>query len=149
MFHARSLAVCAGLLAAVATVMTPRPAAADLRLCNRTGVDVGVAIGYNSRAGWMSEGWWNLKADACETLISGALDSRYYYIYAASNDQAMEWTGEAQLCTSRKEFAIKGTEDCLVRGYDRHGFFEVDTGEQQSWTVQLIRQNTRLDAGGQ
>ena len=30
-----------------------------------------------------------------------------------------------------------GTEDCLARGFDRTGFFEVDTGEQPSWTVQL------------
>ena len=27
--------------------------------------------------------------------------------------------------------------DCLARGYDRTGFFEVDTGEQRAWTVQL------------
>jgi uncharacterized membrane protein len=25
----------------------------------------------------------------------------------------------------------------VARGYDRTGFFEVDTGEQKSWTVQL------------
>ena len=36
-----------------------------------------------------------------------------------------------------KEFTIKGIEDCLARGYDRTGFFEVDTSEQRSWTVQL------------
>ena len=41
------------------------------------------------------------------------------------------------MCTREKEFTIRGTEDCLARGYDRTGFFEVDTGEQRSWTVQL------------
>ena len=41
------------------------------------------------------------------------------------------------MCTRDKEFTIRGTEDCLARGYDRTGFFEVDTGEQRSWTVQL------------
>jgi hypothetical protein len=41
------------------------------------------------------------------------------------------------MCTREKEFTIRGTEDCLARGYDRTGFFEVDTGEQPSWTVQL------------
>jgi uncharacterized membrane protein len=25
----------------------------------------------------------------------------------------------------------------VTRGYERSGFFEVDTGEQKSWTVQL------------
>ena len=41
------------------------------------------------------------------------------------------------MCTRDKEFTIRGTEDCLARGFDRTGFFEVDTGEQPSWTVQL------------
>jgi hypothetical protein len=41
------------------------------------------------------------------------------------------------MCTRDKEFTVRGTEDCLARGYDRTGFFEVDTGEQQTWTVQL------------
>ena len=35
------------------------------------------------------------------------------------------------------EFTIRGIEDCLARGYERAGYFEVDTGEQKSWTIQL------------
>jgi hypothetical protein len=41
------------------------------------------------------------------------------------------------MCTRDKEFTIKGTDDCLARGFERTGFFEVDTGDQPSWTVQL------------
>jgi hypothetical protein len=41
------------------------------------------------------------------------------------------------MCSREKEFTIRGTDNCLARGYDRTGFFEVDTGEQRSWTVQL------------
>src|SRR5580692_5184105 len=40
-----------------------------------------------------------------------------------------------------KQFTNKGTEDCLARGFDRTGFFEVDTGEQRAWTVQLTESN--------
>ena len=50
------------------------------------------------------------------------------------------------MCTRDKEFTIKGIEDCLARGYDRSGFFEIDTGEQRSWTVQLTVQNGRASA---
>lgn len=50
---------------------------------------------------------------------------------------AEKWSGQAFMCTRDKEFTIRGTDDCLARGYDRTGFFEVDTGEQQTWTVQL------------
>ena len=41
------------------------------------------------------------------------------------------------MCTRDKEFTIRGIGDCLARGYDRTGFFEVDTGRQRAWTVQL------------
>ena len=45
------------------------------------------------------------------------------------------------MCSRDKEFTIRGTDDCLARGYDRTGFFEVDTGEQRAWTVQLTDAN--------
>ena len=74
--------------------------------------------------------------------------ARYYYIYAIDYDRGGEWSGKAFMCTRDKEFTIRGTEDCLARGYDRTGFFEVDTGEQRSWTVQLTetRPNSRAAA---
>jgi uncharacterized membrane protein len=113
------------------------PAAADFRLCNNTGSRVGIAIGYKDGEGWTTEGWWNLTARKCDTLLRGALVARYYYIYAIDYDRGGEWSGQAFMCTRDKEFTIRGTDDCLARGYDRTGFFEVDTGEQRSWTVQL------------
>jgi hypothetical protein len=45
------------------------------------------------------------------------------------------------MCSRDKEFTIKGTNNCLARGFDRTGFFEVDTGEQRAWTVQLTDAN--------
>ena len=113
------------------------PARADFRLCNNTGGRVGVAIGYKDSEGWATEGWWNLPARSCETLLRGTLVARYYYIYAVDYDRGGEWSGKAFMCTRDKEFTIRGTDDCLARGSDRTGFFEVDTGEQQTWTVQL------------
>lgn len=113
------------------------PAAADFRLCNNTGGRVGVAIGYKDNDGWVTEGWWNLSARTCETLMRGTLVARYYYVYAIDYDRGGEWSGQAFMCTRDKEFTIRGTQDCLARGFDRTGFFEVDTGEQGGWTVQL------------
>jgi uncharacterized membrane protein len=113
------------------------PAAADFRLCNNTASKVGVAIGYKDREAWMTEGWWNIAARSCETLLRGTLVARYYYIYAVDYDRGGEWSGQAFMCTRDKEFTIRGAADCLARGFDRTGFFEVDTGEQQTWTVQL------------
>jgi uncharacterized membrane protein len=117
------------------------PAAADFRLCNNTSSRVGIALGYKDAEGWVTEGWWNVSSHACETLLRGTLVARYYYIYAIDYDRGGEWSGQAFMCSRDKEFTIKGTDDCLARGFDRTGYFEVDTGEQRTWTVQLTESN--------
>jgi uncharacterized membrane protein len=122
---------------AFAPGLAPSSALADFHICNNTGSRVGVSIGYKDADGWSTEGWWNLSARSCETLLKGTLVARYYYIYAIDYDRGGEWSGQAYMCTRDKEFTIRGTQDCLARGFDRTGFFEVDTGEQRSWTVQL------------
>src|SRR5437763_7319093 len=132
-------------------VLFAAPAAADFRLCNNTGSRVGIAIGYKDSEGWTTEGWWNLSARSCETLVKGQLVARFYYVYAVDYDSGGEWSGKAFMCTRDKEFTIRGIEDCLARGYDRTGFFEVDTTEQRSWTVQLTEttdQPTQAAPGG-
>ncbi|MFY9954542.1 DUF1036 domain-containing protein [Bradyrhizobium sp.] len=116
-------------------------AAADFRLCNNTSSRVGIALGYKDAEGWTTEGWWNVSSRSCETLLKGTLVARYYYIYALDYDRGGEWSGQAFMCSRDKEFTIKGTENCLARGFDRTGFFEVDTGEQRAWTVQLTESN--------
>ena len=98
---------------------------------------VGVAVGYKDADGWTTEGWWNLPSRSCETVLKGNLVARFYYVYAIDYDHGGEWMGQAYMCTRDKEFTIRGIGDCLARGYDRTGFFEVDTGEQRAWTVQL------------
>jgi uncharacterized membrane protein len=134
----------AGLLSALALAVMclwAGPAAADFRLCNNTSSRVGIALGYKDAEGWTTEGWWNVSSRACETLLRGTLVARFYYIYALDYDRGGEWSGQAFMCSRDKEFTIKGTENCLARGFDRTGFFEVDTGEQRAWTVQLTDSN--------
>jgi uncharacterized membrane protein len=132
------------LLAAALAV--PTAAYADFRLCNRTGSRVGVSVGYKDAEGWTTEGWWNVAANNCETLMRGPLVARFYYIYAIDYDQGGEWAGKAYMCTRDKEFTIRGIDDCLARGFNRTGFFEVDTIEQKNWTVQLTEQGQTTPA---
>lgn len=130
--HLLRLSMLAAGLAGLAS-----PAHADLRMCNTTGSRIGVSIGYRDAQGWVTEGWWNLAPRGCETLLRGTLAARFYYVHAVDYDKGGEWTGKSVMCTRNKEFTIRGIEDCLARGYDRAGYFEVDTGEQKSWTIQL------------
>jgi uncharacterized membrane protein len=132
--------VCRHVLLAVGLSwlgLTASPALADFRVCNNTGSRVGVALGLRDQDGWATEGWWNLPARSCETLLRGPLVSRFYYVHAVDYDHGGEWSGRAFMCTRDKEFTIRGIENCLARGYDRTGFFEVDTSSQKSWTLQL------------
>jgi uncharacterized membrane protein len=125
-----------GLALAVLAVSST-VALAELRICNKTPSRIGIAVGYKEADGWMTEGWWNLAANTCETLLQGPLVSRYYYLYSIDYDRGGEWSGRAYMCTQEKTFTIKGVEDCIKRGFERTGFFEIDTGDQRSWTVQL------------
>ncbi|MCE1237443.1 MAG: DUF1036 domain-containing protein [Hyphomicrobiales bacterium] len=110
---------------------------ADLRVCNKTGSRVGIAVGYKDEEAWKTEGWWNIAGNSCETLLAGPLVSRFYYLYAVDYDHGGEWSGRSFMCTQEKTFTVKGIDDCLKRGFERTGFFEIDTGEQRTWTVQL------------
>lgn len=131
------VAAAFGALWVMAFCLGASPARADLRLCNKTPNRVGVSIGYKDKKIWTTEGWWNVAVNSCETLVSGTLVSRFYYVYAVDYDHGGEWSGKYVMCTKDKMFTIEGTEDCVARGYNRSGFFEVDTGEQTNWTIQL------------
>jgi uncharacterized membrane protein len=117
------------------------PALADLRICNTTASRIGVAVGYRDPQGWVTEGWFNLKPNACEAVLKGDLNFKYYYLHAVDYDRGGEWGGRSFMCTREREFTVRGFENCLARGFDRTGFLEIDTGEQKHWTVQLTDAN--------
>lgn len=126
-----------GAATTASVLLAAQPARADFRMCNLTASRVSVALAYTDGQGWVSEGWWNLKPQDCDTLVRGALAAQFYYVYAM-DERGGEWKGKAFMCTSDREFKIEGRQDCFVRGYERTGFFEVDTGKDaKNWTVQL------------
>lgn len=113
------------------------PAKADLRVCNETGNLVSVALGYRAERGWMSEGWWQAPPGDCRVLYQGNLERRFYYIFAVDDVGGGAWDGSVFMCTRDETFTIFGVEDCLARGYERTGFFEIDTQNRTDWTLQL------------
>lgn len=113
------------------------PAHAELRVCNQTSNLISVALGYRAERGWMSEGWWQTPPGDCRVLYQGDLQSRFYYLHAVDDIGGGSWAGEIFMCTRDETFTIFGVEDCLARGYERTGFFEVDTQNRTDWTLQL------------
>lgn len=127
----------AGMIALTGIGLTTVPAKADLRMCNTTESNINVAIGYRNDTGWHSEGWWVAKANECIVLLPGALQSRFFYIHAADDSSGGAWVGKSFMCTKDAKFTILGVQDCLARGYEKTGFFEVDTQNKSEWTLQL------------
>lgn len=137
------------ILAALGTVLflsSSLPAQADLKLCNTTSSRIGVVIGYKDDKGWTTEGWWNIPSNACWTLIKGELVARYYYVHAIDYDRPGVWDrneseasnkAEFFMCTEDKSFVIRGAGQCEERGFNRTRFFEVDTQDEDSWTITL------------
>ncbi|MBJ3786780.1 DUF1036 domain-containing protein [Devosia sediminis] len=113
------------------------PAQAELRVCNETANLISVALGYRAERGWMSEGWWQAPPGDCRTLYQGDLQRRFYYLYAVDDIGGGAWDGQVFMCTRDETFTIFGVEDCLARGYERTGFFEIDTQNRSDWTLQL------------
>lgn len=133
--------------AATTTAAVQQPAApieadpdgeGSLRVCNQTANPVSIALGYRAERGWQSEGWWVAPPNECKTVYSGDLEARtYYYLYAADDIGGGSWDGTVFMCTRDDSFTIFGVEDCLARGYERTGFFEIDTQKKSNWTLQL------------
>ena len=113
------------------------PVHAELRICNETANLVSVALGYRAERGWMSEGWWQTPPGDCRVLYQGDLQKRFYYLYAVDDIGGGAWDGQVFMCTRDETFTIFGVEDCLARGYERTGFFEIDTQNRTDWTLQL------------
>jgi len=113
------------------------PAWADFAVCNKSAHTAKLAFGRFNGTDWMSEGWWMIAPGKCQTLFSGTLKARYYYLYA-SDGGAGTWDGSKGFCVGAgAKFAIVGRGHCAARGYDRKGFFEVDTGQKAGWVHNL------------
>lgn len=127
-----------GLSAAVAGLcLAAGPARAELQLCNFTESRVGVSVGYKNDNAWVTEGWWNVMARGCVVLVPGTLSGRYYYVHGIDYDRGGSWSGKVKMCVDDKSFTIKGVKDCASRGHKELGFYEVDTGEANDYTIRL------------
>ena len=110
---------------------------ADFRVCNKTSVRVGLAIGMQQGPIRITQGWFNIKANTCETPIKEDLKEGPYFLYATDYDRAGEWSGQELLCVSDREFYIENSNDCYARGFDKAGFRLITTKGLKSWTLDL------------
>jgi uncharacterized membrane protein len=113
------------------------PAQAALNVCNKTALPTRIAMGRFDGTNWTSQGWWTIAPGSCSALLTGPLQARYYYLYA-SDGAGGTWEGKTHFCVAPQvKFLAPGRADCGKRGWDRRGFFEIDTGNQPDWTQSL------------
>ncbi len=98
------------LIAGVAFLAAPADAA--MTLCNKTAKGANVAVGYrDADKGWTAEGWWNVAAGACQTLIETPLSGTYVYLLVdgdrlpPSGNQSGGW-----FCTDDKGFLARNRD---------------------------------------
>ncbi|MEL7014098.1 MAG: DUF1036 domain-containing protein, partial [Pseudomonadota bacterium] len=127
----RTLALCC-----VAT-LAPGMAIAGLEICNETPKQHSVAIGYQKDGQWVSEGWWNIPAGACQEPVKGDLPARYYYLHAKASGAALQGQGYT-FCTRTDVFTIVGDENCEGRGYAASDFVQIDTGDTAKHHIHRI-----------
>ncbi|MBN9306048.1 MAG: hypothetical protein BGO82_00545 [Devosia sp. 67-54] len=151
LLHPFRLALLLAGFVLMALAASAAPARADLRVCNQSTNQVSIALGYRAEKGWQSEGWWVAPSGKCAVVYQGDLHSRFFYLYVADDIGGGAWDGTNFMCTRDESFTIFGVEDCLARGYERTGFFEVDTQNRTDWTLQLTdptnNDNTVTDNG--
>jgi len=124
-------------LAVLTTCLIAWPVQAGFKVCNKTPHDAKVALGRFDGAAWTSKGWWMIAPKTCQELLTTPLDARFYYLYATDGGSG-SWDGKSVFCVaSADNFEIKGRADCEAHGYDRRGFFEIDTGEARDYTQML------------
>ena len=113
------------------------PANAAFHICNKSDLAARVALGRFDGTNWTSEGWWTVQPKTCTGILTGPLQGRYYYLYA-TDGAAGTWEGKTHFCVApNARFRAVGRANCAGRGFDRRGFFEVDTGKKPDWTQSL------------
>lgn len=129
--------VSAALLAAAGSWFCAAPAHAGFQVCNQTFDVVNIAVGQWDFDAWETSGWWTVGPNQCAMVIDADLAARYIYIYARDVFNKSMLAGTEQMCLSPDEFRIRGSTDCLVRGYLSAPFVEVDTRFSERWTYYI------------
>lgn len=115
-------------------------AQAGLFVCNNTGGEIAVAVGWFENQKWVSRGWYRVTPRNCGATLLGALDGRYYYYYADMIGSNLHWSGEADgdgsyFCTTADAFYIDSTSAKSHADCNGQVFSKLDVGDSQQYTL--------------
>jgi uncharacterized membrane protein len=120
------------------------PAAAGLKVCNRTSYVLYSASGVASKSGIATQGWTRIAPGDCQTLLQGDLNASAYYVYARSSlahsGPSRAWGGDKQICVRDTNFTSRDPlwpHDCSPESFFTLPFAAIDTHHMKSWTMTL------------
>ena len=120
------------------------PAAADLKVCNRTSYVLYSATAVAAAGEIASQGWTRIAPGDCQTVLRGDLTAPSYYLYArtsqAHDGPARAWGGAQSVCVKDVSFATHhpvSEHDCESDNFFALPFAAIDTHHLKSWTTTL------------
>lgn len=91
---------------------------------------------------WSKIGWWNIPAGQRQTVLTGSLNSRYYYFFARAADGG-EWSDpRRQVDVPYQEFYLCAYDVPAPPAF-RVGLIELDTRDSTDFLVRLTRRGVR------
>lgn len=131
-----------GVLALALGASLATPAAASMKVCNRTSYVLYTATASDAHTGITSQGWARIAPGACRMVLPTDLSAPAYYIYARSSrahaGPSRAWGGDKQICVKDTNFATQNAfnaRDCLSDDFYQLPFAPVDTHHLRSWTM--------------
>ena len=134
------LAALIGALSCLAST----PAAAELKVCNRTSYVLYSATAAAAAGEIASQGWTRIAPGDCQIALRGELTAPSYYLYArtsqAHGGPARAWGGGQPICVKDITFATHhpvSDHDCQSDNFFTLPFAVIDTHRLKSWTTTL------------
>ncbi len=119
---------------------------AQLFFKNQSQTNIKLCIGYyidtDTFKGWVTEGWYTLKANEMKCLYCRPLNNRFYYYYGFTDDSLhKEYSGTNNLKVASKPFKIlnadQDTGPLKNKKYYYRRFRQVNTSGKRTFTVTL------------
>jgi uncharacterized membrane protein len=111
-----------------------------LTLCNKASRRVWTAVALRRADSFESRGWWALEAGDCAKVISEALRSGPYFIYASREEEGGRpetklAAATEPFCTGETSFSIPGRENCPRRGFLEQNFMPLVSDGKEGRTL--------------
>ena len=131
-----------------AAIFAAAPAAASLKLCNRTSYVLYAATATAARPNMLTQGWTRLAPGVCAEAISKPLKAPPYYVYAQSSRShsgpARAWGGATSLCVGHGNFTFTtpALGRCTQEDAFNVRFSEIATKGKSDFTQTLTEKPT-------